>query len=300
MTRGLFIHAVVYAVLNTLLVGVWLVTTGSTDTLSLSRHDPLQALRDGMWPIVVIACWGAGLVIHAAVVVAYWPSRARRRMRRHVAAVHKAKERARDREHTRRTAATPVPPPPVMGKQLVTAMFTDLVSSTELAEQLGDSVWHSMLAEHRTLVRGAIGGHSGHEVGTQGDGFLVRFPSPDAAVSCATEIQRAMAAQRTAGSFMPELRVGVHAGEAMADDNDLIGRVINLASRVTSAAGSGEILVTEPVADHLSPGVTLVDRGLVTLKGIAQPRHLLAVDWRLAEQVADIAVDVDVDEANSH
>jgi class 3 adenylate cyclase len=294
MTRGLFIHAVVYAVLNALLVGIWLVTTGSTDTLSLSRHDPLQALRDGMWPIVVIACWGAGLVIHAAVVVAYWPSRARRRMRRHVAAVHKAKEKARARERER----TAAPAAPVSGKQLVTAMFTDLVGSTELAEQLGDQVWHSMLADHRTLVRGAISGHSGHEVGTQGDGFLVRFSSPDAAVACATEIQRAMAAQRTSGSFMPELRVGVHAGEAMADDNDLIGRVINLASRVTSAAGSGEILVTEPVADHLSPGVTLIDRGLVTLKGIAQPRHLLAVDWRLVEQIADITVDVDADQAN--
>ncbi len=292
MTRGLFIHAVVSAVLNALLVGVWLVTTGSSDTLTLSRHDPAQAVRDGMWPIVVIALSAAGLVIHAAVVVAHWPSRARRRMRRHVAAVHRAKERAKDREHARRASAAPSVP---AGKQLVTAMFTDLVGSTELAERLGDAVWHSMLADHRVLVRRAIGDHGGQEVGTQGDGFLVRFTSPDAAVACATEIQRAMAAQRASGSFMPELRVGVHAGEAMADDNDLIGRVINLASRVTSAAGAGEIVVTEPVADHLSPGVTLVDRGLVTLKGIAQPRHLLAVDWRPAEQIAAIAVDVDAD-----
>jgi len=284
MTRGLFIHAVVYAVVNALLIGVWLVTTGSTDTLQLARHDPLQAVRDGMWPMIVIAFWGAGLLIHAAVVAAYWPSRARRRMRRHVAAVHKAKAKAQARAADRR-------PRPASGKQLVTVMFTDLVGSTELAEQLGDAAWHSMLAEHRVLVRRSVEQHSGHEVGTQGDGFLVRFTSPDDGVACATEIQRAMAAHRTAGAFMPELRIGVHAGEAMADDNDLVGRVINLASRVTSAAGASEVLVTEPVADHLSPGVALTDRGLVALKGIAQPRHLLAVDWRLAEHVTDITVD---------
>ena len=288
MTRGLFIHTVVYAVVNALLIGVWLVTTGSTDTLQLARHDPLQAVRDGMWPMIVIATWGAGLLIHAAVVAAYWPSRARRRLRHHVAAVHKAKVRAADRAAER--AAQPPPRPP-SGKQLVTAMFTDLVGSTELAEQLGDAAWHSMLADHRALVRQSVAHHEGHEVGTQGDGFLVRFTSPDDAVACATEIQRAMAAQRTAGAFMPELRIGVHAGEAMAEDNDLVGRVINLASRVTSAAGASEVLVTEPVADHLSPGVALTDRGLVALKGIAQPRHLLAVDWRLAEHVSDIAVD---------
>ncbi len=79
---------------------------------------------------------------------------------------------------------------------------------------------------------------------------------------------------------MPELRVGIHAGEAVADDNDLVGRVINLAARVNDAADPGEILVTEPAADHLSPGVALIDRGLLPLKGIVQPRHLLAVAWR--------------------
>src|SRR5207244_8120990 len=81
-------------------------------------------------------------------------------------------------------------------------------------------------------------------------------------------------------AFVPELRVGIHAGEAVADDNDLVGRVINLAARVTDAAAPGEILVTEPVADHLSPGVGLMDRGLRPLKGFAQPRHLLAVAWQ--------------------
>ena len=60
---------------------------------------------------------------------------------------------------------------------------------------------------------------------------------------------------------------------------DVIGMVVNLAARVTNEAAPGEILVTEPVADHVDKDVKLEDRGLVMLRGISQPRHLLAVSW---------------------
>jgi class 3 adenylate cyclase len=171
--------------------------------------------------------------------------------------------------------------PAVSGRHWVAVMFTDLVGSTDLAERLGDQRWHALLAAHRRLVRECVGANRGTEVGTQGDGFLVRFDSPDAAVTCAVAIQRQTAvSRRSEEPLMPELRVGIHAGEVMADDDDLIGRVINLAARINEAAEPGEILVTEPAADHLSPGVSLVDRGLRPLKGVGQPRHLLAVAWR--------------------
>src|SRR4029079_3084987 len=127
--------------------------------------------------------------------------------------------------------------------------------------------WHEMLASHRQLVRQCVEANKGTEVGTQGDGFLVRFETPDAAIACAISLQRSMDESRTGGAFVPELRVGIHAGEAVADDNDLVGRGIILGAAVTDAAEPGDILITEPVADHLSPGVALVDRGLKPLKG---------------------------------
>src|SRR3954452_22998798 len=68
--RGLFIHAVVYAVVNALLVGVWLLTTGSTDTLSKVQDDAVYQTQHGFWPLIVMAVWGGALLIHAAVVVA--------------------------------------------------------------------------------------------------------------------------------------------------------------------------------------------------------------------------------------
>ena len=146
-------------------------------------------------------------------------------------------------------------------------------------------------------MRECIGAHDGTEVGTQGDGFLVRFPLPDQAVACAISLHRQMHESRERGAFVPELRIGIHAGEAVADDNDLVGRVINLASRVTDAAAPGEILVTEPVADHLSPGVALVDRGLRPLKGFAQPRHLLAVAWHATGETVVLTTELEDDSA---
>jgi class 3 adenylate cyclase len=179
------------------------------------------------------------------------------------------------------------------GREWVAVMFTDLVGSTGLAESLGDTTWHEVLADHRALVRTCIDEHDGSEVGTQGDGFLVRFPTPDTAVACAIALHRHMYDTRAGGSFVPELRVGIHAGEAVADDNDLVGRVINLAARVTDAAAPGEILVTEPVADHLTPGIALADRGLKPLKGFAQPRHLLAVMWHPTDETIVLTTEME-------
>ena len=142
---------------------------------------------------------------------------------------------------------------------------------------MGDAAWHGALGEHRRLLRRAVAERRGREVSTQGDGFLARFDSPSDAVRCAVDIQRVVADARTGGGPPIEVRIGVHAGEVVDDGADVIGRVVNLASRVTAEAEPGEILVTEPVADEIGDHLVLEDRGLRPLKGIDQPRHLLAV-----------------------
>jgi adenylate cyclase len=130
-------------------------------------------------------------------------------------------------------------------------------------------------------VRSCFRSCGGVEVGTQGDGCLARFSSPVDAVQCAVDIQRQLRdVTEDADGFPLQVRIGVHAGDAVDDgEGDIIGRVVNLASRVTSEAQPGEILVTEPVADHVDKDTKLEDRGLVMMRGIAQPRHLLAVSW---------------------
>jgi class 3 adenylate cyclase len=136
-----------------------------------------------------------------------------------------------------------------------------------------------VVGRYREFVRAAFAGRGGEEVGTQGDGFLGKFSSPAEAVLCGVDIQREMDGVQEQSELDLQVRIGIHAGEAVEDDGDLIGRVVNLAARVTDQAEPGEVLVTEPVADYLGGKLQLEDRGLRDLKGVPQPRHLLAVRW---------------------
>ena len=192
-------------------------------------------------------------------------------------------------------STTTDPTPPVDGspvRRWVAVLFTDVVESTSLNERLGDEAWAQLLADHRRVVRGVLAAHDGVEVGTQGDGFLLRVGSPAAAVRCATALQLELASDRRDGGDSLAVRMGVHAGEVVHHDgDDVVGRVVNLAARVTDSAGAGEILVTEPVADHLPDDVVLVDRGLRQLKGFDRPRHLLAVVWQPGADHIELAED---------
>jgi class 3 adenylate cyclase len=179
-------------------------------------------------------------------------------------------------------------------REWVVVMFTDIVNSTPLAEALGDESFRSMITSHRTFVRACVEEHHGIEVNTKGDGFFLRFGRPTDAVDCAMSLQRRLTDLREQGAFVPRIRVGLHAGEALRHEDDLIGRVINLAARVMDSAAADEILVTEQVADHTDSDIDFHDRGLVPLKGFPQPRHLLAVSWLDDDEQPMIVLDDDL------
>lgn|GEM_PF-2851431 len=244
-----------------------------------------------MW--VILAC-ATVLVIHLGVVLAVglFGGKARRRRRamareaRRAAhemhrQAHAAKAARREQRAQRVSATAPAAPTKPSGpeRKWVTVMFTDIANSTGLTEDLGDDEWSRILSSHRELVRNLFVAHSGEVVGTQGDGCLGRFPTPAEAVLCAVEVQKEIAQTREDTHFPIQVRIGIHAGEAVEDDGDLVGRVVNVAARVTAETKPGEILVTEPVADYLGGQLRFEDRGLKELRGLTQPRHVLAVRW---------------------
>lgn len=280
--QGLTIHLVVYLVVNGLGLFIWVLFFGSYDELTNYFRHPTEALTTSFWPIYPIVFWGAAVLIHAGAVCAsiLFGRRARQRRRAMAQQVLAAAGTAAGRKHHRGPQ-----------KHWVTAMFTDISSSTPLAENMGDDAWHDLLARHRSLVRKLIDEHEGTEVGTQGDGFLIRFDEPESAVRCAMAIQSRISEERDAGSEVPSVRAGIHAGEVVETEEDMVGRVVNLAARVTGSAGPGEILVTEPVADQLPTDIIVQDRGLQELKGITRPRHLIAVDWRAYSGPPDATAD---------
>jgi adenylate cyclase len=107
-----------------------------------------------------------------------------------------------------------------------------------------------------------------------GDGALLLYRDIDLAM---TSIVRLFRVARDAG--LPPLHAGVHTGPVIERDADVFGRTVNLASRISGRATTGELLVSDAVAARLDPGRWRASpAGEVTLKGIADPVLLHHVD----------------------
>jgi class 3 adenylate cyclase len=160
-----------------------------------------------------------------------------------------------------------------------TFLFTDIVDSTRLLETLGDEKWRRLLSRHDELVREAIAVSGGEVVKGTGDGFFASFESPKAAIDAAVAIQRALAAEIVA----PDVRIGAHAGAAFrtdADGTDYGGQGVHVAARIGAAAGAGEILVSADTLESAGGGFRSSARRSETLRGVAQPVDVVAIDWR--------------------
>jgi class 3 adenylate cyclase len=164
----------------------------------------------------------------------------------------------------------------------LTILVTDMVGSTELAEQLGDTKWWEILQAHNTFVRAQVERHGGIEVKAQGDGFLVVFASARQAILAAVDIQQAAAHHGAENpSQRIQLRVGLHTGETVESDGDVFGQNVILAVRIADAAGPGDVLVSGLTHDltaaagdlRFGPGEE------VPLKGFSVPWRVHRVVW---------------------
>ncbi len=164
----------------------------------------------------------------------------------------------------------------------VTIFFSDIRGFTEYTNQHGDEAAWRMLRQHNALVNKQIELFGGRVVKTQGDSFMVYFPTARAAIRCAVAIQHNMAseAQNEPGARI-QLGIGINTGEPIQEDGDFFGTTVNLAARICAAAAPGQILVSETsryVAGRLE-AVDFVDRGLREVKGFPEPQHLYEARW---------------------
>jgi class 3 adenylate cyclase len=166
-------------------------------------------------------------------------------------------------------------------RSLRTVLFTDLVGHTEMMQRLGDEQGRAVLREHERITREVLKQHDGSEVKTMGDGFMASFGSVTKAVECAIALQRAFADRNATAAEPLHVRVGLNAGEPIAEDGDLFGATVILASRIAAQAGAGEILIPEPVR-HLLAGKSFVfsDRGEFVPKGFDDAVRLYEVRWQ--------------------
>jgi class 3 adenylate cyclase len=164
---------------------------------------------------------------------------------------------------------------------LVTILFTDMEGSTTLTQRLGDAKAQEVLRTHNTIVRDALKACGGSEIKHTGDGIMASFVSVSGALGCAIAIQRAVAALVREDPEMPlRVRIGLNAGEPVAENQDLFGTAVQLAARICAHAEPGQILVPTVVRE-LAAGkeFLLADLGKIALRGFEDPVRLYEVRW---------------------
>ncbi|HEY5639947.1 MAG TPA: adenylate/guanylate cyclase domain-containing protein [Dehalococcoidia bacterium] len=176
--------------------------------------------------------------------------------------------------------------PRLRGGGFRTILFTDVEGSTALIDRLGDAKARELLRVHEQITREALREHEGSEVKTMGDGFMASFSSATKAIECAIALQRAFAEHNESTEEPIKVRVGLNAGEPIAEDDpggrgDLFGTAVNVAARIALKAQGGKILASNVVRELVAGKDFLFnDRGDTELRGFEDPVRLFEVSWQ--------------------
>lgn len=169
---------------------------------------------------------------------------------------------------------------------LAIVVFSDLVESTSLLARLGDDRMERVRRRHVQDLREVVDAAGGRVIKTLGDGAMSSFESALGALRAAAGIQAAVQRLDMAqGGIGIAARVGVAAGEPIYHEDDLHGMAVVIASRLCSAAASGEILVQDLVAALVASreGVALDEPDSYRLKGVPAPARASRLRWRELE-----------------
>jgi adenylate cyclase len=181
-------------------------------------------------------------------------------------------------------------------RRLAAIMFTDVVGYT-LITSLDESRALKLLGEHQDILRSIFPRFDGQVVKTMGDGFLVEFASAVKAVNCAVEAQREIgrANEGRRDEDRMAIRIGIHVGDVVHSEGDVLGDGVNIASRVQSRAEPGGICVTRQVFDQVKGKIEwkMVSTGSASLKNVPESIETYRVLAERGNQVAEYKFEFD-------
>ncbi len=155
-----------------------------------------------------------------------------------------------------------------------TLMFTDIEDSTVLAQEMGDKLWSETIEDHDRFIVAAVAEHAGTVIKTLGDGALIAFGGARAALRCAGDLQAGFAERPFA------VRIGIHAGDLVRTEDDVVGLTVNKAARIAAAAAGGQVVISSIVRELVggTDEFSFGDPFLVELKGIEGVHGLIPLD----------------------
>jgi adenylate cyclase len=156
-------------------------------------------------------------------------------------------------------------------ERLPAICFLDISGYTRLTQEHGDDAAADLATTMARLVRRSSVEHGGKPIKWLGDGVMFYFDDPGAGVRAALEM-----VDRLAADGLPPAHVGLHAGPVLYQEGDYFGQTVNLSARIADYARSGEVLVSQAVADaSREREIAFQDLGPVELKGVSGTVHLL-------------------------
>jgi adenylate cyclase len=187
-----------------------------------------------------------------------------------------------------------------MGKDIELAiLFADVVGSTRLYDLMGDARARDMVAICIEVMRSATEQRQGTVIKTMGDEVMATFPTADAALNAAAQMQQQISthAQLKVDGQPVAIRVGCHFGPVMLENRDVFGAAVHTANRMTSQAKAGQIITTAATVEKLSPEWRAACRQIdvATLKGQGNEVALFEVLGQtedVTSMVPGIATDV--------
>lgn len=159
-------------------------------------------------------------------------------------------------------------------RRLAAIMFTDMVGFTALA-QADEAVALDVLQRHNRLLRPLFTKFRGREVKTVGDAFLVEFESALDAVRCAVEVQGVLHEYNLSATeqWRIRIRIGIHIGDVVETNGDVLGDAVNIASRIQQLAPPEGVCVTQQVFDQIQNKLArpLIKLPAAELKNVSVP-----------------------------
>jgi class 3 adenylate cyclase/pimeloyl-ACP methyl ester carboxylesterase len=169
-------------------------------------------------------------------------------------------------------------------------LFSDLEKHTAMMQRLGDEAGRAILREHEIITREALAAYGGSEVKTMGDSFMASFGSATRALECAIALQKAITDRNVTADESLKVRVGLSAGEPIAEDDDLFGAAVIQAARIADQAKGGEILLANVVRELAAgKGFLFADRGEMALRGFDDPVRIYELRWEQQPSVTAAA-----------
>lgn len=168
---------------------------------------------------------------------------------------------------------------PVQHRAIV---FADICDSTGLFERYGDVQARHIIAATLALLSQAVQQNDGLVVKTIGDEVMCAFPDAKAAIMAARDMQEGVTADAKLQQHNIAIRIGLHYGKVLVENDDVFGDTVNVAARIVNLAGARQIVATRTAAGDLSDtGIARArELGKVRLRGRNEAIEILELVWR--------------------